>query len=35
MQYETPDMEVIEINPADIQTGNSGGEDTEIPGGGM
>ena len=27
MQYETPDMEVIEINPADIQTfAESGGQ---------
>lgn len=29
MQYETPDMEVIEINPADIQTSESGGQFTE------
>lgn len=26
MQYETPDMEVIEINPADIQTSESLGQ---------
>ena len=36
MNYETPDMELIEINPADIMTVNSpgtgsGGEDTNIP----
>lgn len=33
MSYETPDMELIEINPADIMTANSG-EDTDIPGSG-
>ena len=29
MAYETPEMELVEINPVDIQTADS--PDTEIP----
>lgn len=38
MDYETPDVELIEINPTDIMTatsgGTSGGEDNDMSGGG-
>ena len=34
MDYETPNMELIEINPADIMTANSGGEDNDMSGNG-
>lgn len=31
MAYEAPKIELIEINPTDIMTTNSGGEDNNFP----